>query len=203
MSNRRVNDLTAHRVTTEHLTVNGVSIAVAGTEALVGNQAVTGTITVGEDATGYDVQFFGDTTGKYWKWDQANNLMAVTGGSAFSGNISVGVDDEGVDFLCYGATSGKYFMWDASADAILAECTVNLNEGAVVDATAASGIKHLFKDSAGKTLLATGTAVPADAGTLYAKGCLFIDTDVGTGTSGLYVNVGTAASCVFKLVTNA
>ena len=61
----------------------------------------------------------------------------------------------------------------------------------------------LLKDAAGKALLATGTTVPADTGTIYAKGCLFIDTDVATGTSGLYVNVGTSASCVFKLVTNA
>lgn len=67
----------------------------------------------------------------------------------------------------------------------------------------ASGVTALMKDASGKALLATGTTLPADAGALYAKGCLFIDTDVATGTSGLYVNVGTAASCVFKLITNA
>lgn len=54
-----------------------------------------------------------------------------------------------------------------------------------------------------KIAYATGTTVPADAGTEYAKWCLFVDTDVVTWTSGLYVNVGTDASCVFKLVTNA
>ena len=51
--------------------------------------------------------------------------------------------------------------------------------------------------------MAQGTTVPTDATTGYAKGCLFIDTDVASGTSGLYVNVGTNTSCVFKLVTNA
>ena len=78
-----------------------------------------------------------------------------------------------------------------------------LSQGATLAATAASGVTHLLKDAAGKTLLATGTTLPADTGALYAKGCLFIDTDVVTGTSGLYVNVGTSASCVFKLVSNA
>lgn len=78
-----------------------------------------------------------------------------------------------------------------------------LSQGATLAATAASGVTHLLKDGAGKTLLATGTTLPADTGALYAKGCLFIDTDVTTGTSGLYVNVGTSASCVFKLVSNA
>ena len=78
-----------------------------------------------------------------------------------------------------------------------------LSQGATLAATAASGVTHLLKDAAGKTLLATGATLPADTGALYAKGCLFIDTDVTTGTSGLYVNVGTSASCVFKLVSNA
>lgn len=73
----------------------------------------------------------------------------------------------------------------------------------ITGAVIATGVTALILDAAGKALLATGTTVPADAGALYAKGCLFIDTDVATGTSGLYVNAGTAASCSFKLVTNA
>lgn len=67
----------------------------------------------------------------------------------------------------------------------------------------ATGVTCLLKDGSGKALLATGTTVPSDTATLYAKGCLFIDTDVATGTTGLYVNVGTASSCVFKAVSNA
>ena len=65
----------------------------------------------------------------------------------------------------------------------------------------ASGITALLKDGQGKVLLATGTSVPANNGTKYAKGCLFIDTDVATGTTGLYCNKGTAAACAFTAVT--
>jgi hypothetical protein len=46
----------------------------------------------------------------------------------------------------------------------------------------------LIKDSAGKILLATGTTVPTDGGAGFAKGCIFIDTDVGAGTTGQYIN---------------
>ena len=67
----------------------------------------------------------------------------------------------------------------------------------------AGGVTVLFKDAAGKALLATGTTVPVDTTTGYAKGCLFIDTDVATGTTGLYCNKGTSASCVFTAVTQA
>ena len=73
-----------------------------------------------------------------------------------------------------------------------------------VDGTrVASGVTALLKDRQGKVLLATGTTVPADGGSRYAKGCLFIDTDVATGTTGLYCNKGTSSACQFTAVTQA
>jgi len=76
--------------------------------------------------------------------------------------------------------------------------------GAVtISGTTVSGVTTLIKDGAGHALLATGTTVPTDAGAGYAKGCLFIDTDVAAGTTGLYVNVGTTAACNFDAVTDA
>ena len=41
-----------------------------------------------------------------------------------------------------------------------------------------------------------GTTMPPDAGTVYAPGCVFIDTDSGTR----YINEGTLASCNFNQV---
>jgi hypothetical protein len=61
----------------------------------------------------------------------------------------------------------------------------------------------LMKDASGDILQATGITVPTDAETGYAKGCLFIDTDVAAGTTGLYVNVGTNTSCNFDAVSDA
>lgn len=67
----------------------------------------------------------------------------------------------------------------------------------------ATAVQALMVDSVGNILFATGTTVPSDAEAGYAKGCLFIDTDVADGTSGLYVNVGVTTSCNFDLVTDA
>jgi len=64
-------------------------------------------------------------------------------------------------------------------------------------------VRVYIRDSVGDILLCTGTTKPTDASDGYAKGCLFIDTDVATGTSGLYCNKGTKDSCVFGLVTQA
>ena len=60
-----------------------------------------------------------------------------------------------------------------------------------------------WRDGNGDIFWATGTDVPADATSGYAKGCLFIDTDVATGTTGLNCNKGTNTSCVFTAVTQA
>lgn len=59
----------------------------------------------------------------------------------------------------------------------------------------------LIKDGAGDIILATGLTMPPDDETGYAKGALFIDTDIATGTGGLYCNKGTNTACAFTLVT--
>ena len=48
-----------------------------------------------------------------------------------------------------------------------------------------------------------GTTVPANTTTGYAKGAIFIDTDVASGTGATYLNKGTNTSCIFTLVTQA
>jgi hypothetical protein len=66
-----------------------------------------------------------------------------------------------------------------------------------------TSVRVLLEDRSGNVLFATGTTVPTDTDAGYAKGCLFIDTDVGAGTTGLYVNVGTTASANFDAVSDA
>jgi hypothetical protein len=64
----------------------------------------------------------------------------------------------------------------------------------------ATAVTVLEKDSADKVLRATGTTVPGDGEAGYSKGCLFIDTDVGAGTTGVYENVGTTTACNFDTI---
>ena len=61
----------------------------------------------------------------------------------------------------------------------------------------------MFRDHQDNILWATGTDVPADDTSGYAKGCLFIDRDVSAGTTGLYVNIGTTNACNFDAVSDA
>ena len=61
-------------------------------------------------------------------------------------------------------------------------------------------IRVYDRDENGNVLRCSGTVTVTDAGSGYAKGCMYIKTDVSTGTSGLYQNVGTSSSCLFRLM---
>lgn len=71
-----------------------------------------------------------------------------------------------------------------------------------LDGETISGVKRLQMDSSNKVLLASGTTVPTDGTSGYAKGCIFIDTDVGTGICGRYENMGLSTSCKFRVTGN-
>lgn len=60
-----------------------------------------------------------------------------------------------------------------------------------------------LKDSVGDILHCSGTTVPTDTETGFAKGCTFIDTDVAWGTGSVYLNKWTNTSSEFTLVTQA
>jgi hypothetical protein len=64
-------------------------------------------------------------------------------------------------------------------------------------------IVGLLSNSVTDLLFCYGTVIITDGGTGYAKGCLYIKTDVATGTTGLYCNKGTNTSCQFTAVTQA
>jgi len=83
---------------------------------------IDNTVTVGVNNTGYDVKFFGDTSGKYMEWDQSadqldvTGSLDVTGNTAMVGTLTVGVDGTGHDVKFYGATASSYMLWDESED---------------------------------------------------------------------------------------
>lgn len=65
------------------------------------------------------------------------------------------------------------------------------------DTVGNTAVTVLLRDSEGHVLLCSGTSVPTGAD--YAKGCMFIKTDVGTGSQGLYTNEGTKAAASFQV----
>ena len=72
--------------------------------------------------------------------------------------------------------------------------------GGYSDTINSQSVSVLMKDADGDILLCTGTVTVTDGGSGYAKGCIYIKTDVATGTTGRYENVGTNISCNFDTV---
>ena len=66
----------------------------------VGTGATTG-ITFGEDTKGLDFKVFGDTTGKYFMWDQSADKLEVKG--------TVDADSVVADAYTVGSTAGATF----------------------------------------------------------------------------------------------
>ena len=103
-----------------------------------------GTVTVGVDDTGYDVKFFGATSGAYMLWDESADDLKLVGAAGLTvagdadidgttnldavdidgavqadATITVGVDDTGYDVKFFGATASAYMLWDESADDLI------------------------------------------------------------------------------------
>ena len=93
---------------------------------------IDNTVSVGTNGTGYDVKFFGATSGKYWQWDASADKVIQVGSTQLTGAVTVGVDDTGHDIKFFGASAGAFMLYDQSED------TLEIR-GASADATTSTG----------------------------------------------------------------
>jgi hypothetical protein len=140
-----------------------------------GATQIDATVTVGVDDTGYDVKFFGATTGKSLLWDESADSLIVTGTTTLVGTtnldavdidgatqidatVTVGVDDTGYDVKFFGATAGAYMLWDESADDLILGGAAGLSVNStalvtgVLTTTAATVFNGGFAANADSTL---------------------------------------------------
>jgi hypothetical protein len=83
-----------------------------------GATQIDATVTVGVDDTGYDVKFFGATSGSYWLWDEDADGVVQVGSTQLTGDVTVGVDDTGHDVKFFGASAGAFMLYDQSEDTL-------------------------------------------------------------------------------------
>jgi hypothetical protein len=156
------------------LGVTGVLTTTAATVSNGGGQ-FNGAINVGVDDTGYDVKFFGATTGKSLLWDESADSLIVTGTTTLVGTtnldavdidgatqidatVTVGVDDTGYDVKFFGATAGAYMLWDESADDLILGGAAGLSVNStalvtgVLTTTAATVFNGGFASNANSTV---------------------------------------------------
>ena len=109
----------------------GENLNVGGNTILTGTLQANNTVTVGENDTGYDVQFYGATAGAYMLWEESsddlklvnsgliqsgNKSNTLTGPTTITNTVTVGANDTGYDVQFYGATAGAHMLWEESSD---------------------------------------------------------------------------------------
>lgn len=65
----------------------------------------------------------------------------------------------------------------------------------------AQSIRVREVDENGYVTRCSGTVSITNGGAGYAKGCLYVKTNVAAGTSGLYKNIGDTSACEFTVIT--
>jgi hypothetical protein len=180
--------------------VTGVLTTTAATVSNGGGQ-FNGTVTVGVDDTGYDVKFFGATTGKSLLWDESADSLIVTGTTTLVGTtnldavdidgatqidatVTVGVDDTGYDVKFFGATAGAYMLWDESADDLILGGAAGLSVNSAATVGGTLGVTGVVTANAGVvvdnfTLDGTTLALSSGDMTLDVAGDIILDADGG------------------------
>jgi cytoskeletal protein CcmA (bactofilin family) len=185
---------------------------------------IDNTVTVGVNDTGYDVKFFGATSGAYMLWDESTDDLVLAGAAGIDlagdidvdgtanldavdidgavqidGTLTTGVDDTGVDVKFFGATSGAYMLWDESTDDLI------LAGAAKLYLYDAAGGEHISSDGTDLTIASgaalnltatTDVVIPANVGVTFGSGeKIEGDSTDLTITSGAKINL-TATSDV-------
>tara|TARA_Y100000593_G_scaffold69308_1_gene127307 strand:- start:1216 stop:4014 length:2799 start_codon:yes stop_codon:yes gene_type:complete len=162
------------------------------------------TLTVGVNDTGYDVKFFGATSGAYMLWDESTDDLKLAGAAGLDvdgqtdldvtnivGALTVGVDDTGHDVKFFGATTGQYMLWDESADELV------LAGDSKLSFHDAAGGENIIASSDGHLEINSGTTIDMTATTIQLNGNADIngDADVsGTLTVGTFAPVNFSAT---------
>jgi hypothetical protein len=114
-----------------------VGVAETANLSLADLGAIATAVVVGEDDTGYDVTFFGATSGQQVFWDESADTLNLDCTVQVDGTVTVGEDDTGFDVIFYGATSGQKVQWDESADTLIVDGDISLTGSFQNDKTTA------------------------------------------------------------------
>ena len=140
-----------------------------------------GAFTVGKDAAGYDVYFYGNTSGSYWLWDTSANAMVMAA-------VDIAID-QGQYIYLDGDQGGEYITSDV-ANYLMLNGTTGLN-------LAIAGTDEIAVTSASVTL-ATNELILSAANASLAQGyILYMDGQDG----GEYVQSDTANELMLNATT--
>jgi hypothetical protein len=169
--------------------VTGVLTTTAATVSNGGGQ-FNGAINVGVDDTGYDVKFFGATTGKSLLWDESADSLTVAGNLSVDGG-TIKLDGN------YPVGTGNVALGDTALDSnVSGASNVAIGTNALTANTASNntavGYQSLYANTTGTNNVAVGTSA-LDAITTGNNSTAVGHTALSADTAGYNVGVGYTA----------
>jgi len=167
-----VGTLTA--LTVDNICLDGATIGHTSDTDLItladGSVTITGDLTIGVDNTGYDVKFFGATSGRYLLWDEANDRLKLRDNTK----------------LVFGQSNDLEIYHDAT-DTIITNCTGKLK---------VLGDKFRFNNAADSESMLIADADAAVK--LYYNGSVKTETtNTGMDVTGTVCSTNLNASSVY------
>ena len=156
---------------------------ISGAKTFTAASQFSSTVTVGVDDTGYDVQFFGATTGKSLLWDESADKLIITGDMSVSGTISdlgtvttVDINGGTIDGATIGGASAGAgtFTTLAGTTSVVAASDITITSGSILSASGAITFGN-------ENLTTTGTLA---SGTITVSSDLALATGSITSASG-------------------
>ena len=161
---------------------------------------IDNTLSVGVNDTGYDVKFFGATSGKSWLWDESADSVIVTGNNSQQGTLTVGVDGTGYDVKFFGdtATNG-YMLWDQSADDLILGGASGMGIGVVPSSSWAGNSVLQMSHGSFTSSSSFGTGVSTN---LVATSAGWASNYLATGAASVYFQATSDGSHRFYVVAS-
>ena len=177
-----------------------------------GATQIDATVTVGENDTGYDVKFFGATSGAYMLWDESEDDLVLAGAAGIDlagdidvdgtanldavdidgavqidNTITVGANDQGYDIIFYGDTASANMTWDTSADDLILNGAARIvvpDSGLVLGSTAVAATAAELNIMDGGTAASSTTLADGDRVVVNDDGTMkqVAMTDISTYT---------------------
>ena len=98
---------------------------VTGPVDIDGAVQINNTLTVGVDDTGYDVKFFGATSGRYLLWDESGDYLKFTDGAqaVFGTGGDLGIQHDGSNsYISQGGTGNLYIQQNTADKDLILQC---------------------------------------------------------------------------------
>ena len=162
---------------------------------------IDNTVSVGTNGSGFDVKFFGATSGSYWSWDASADKVIQIGSTQLTGALTVGVDDTGHDVKFFGATAGAYMLYDQSEDllelrggaATPGKLLLSTAEATVVDGNKLGQIDFQAPAETGTDAIVVGASIIAEADATFSASVnstdlVFLTADSGAATEKMRID---------------